>query len=197
MRHLRIGLDFDGVIANTPALRAAVANELFGKDLPSGCLLNKRYILEKKYLSIEEYAEMEAAIYVENSSWHPKLALMPGAKEGIRHLLNDGHDVCCITSRTPIAVELARIWIERQEIHVPIFSLGGREGKLHAVKKHGREVYIDDDLDYLKPMVGEIPHLFLYTWEYNKDTNPAPEIIRVGSWSDFLERIGSIYFHAT
>jgi len=191
MEIFRIGLDFDGVIANTPALKSIAAKETIGVDIPPEEMLAKN-VIEKNFLTMDEYHALQQEVYFEHPQWHEQLKPMPDAQKSIQHLLEDGHTLFCITSRTPEAVSLARQWIEREGIPIEIYDMSGHPSKTSVVKDLDVDVFIDDDPQYLEPMVGVVEHLFLFSWSYNQAYDEGERIKRTGSWSDILSRIKKI-----
>jgi uncharacterized protein len=188
MVKLSIGLDFDGVIANTPALKSVAAKEVIGKDVEPEEML-ARNVIEKNLMTMDEYHALQREVYFEHPQWHKHLHAMSGAPEGIKELQDLGHFITCITSRTPDAVSLARQWIEREGMNIDIYDMEGHPGKTSVAMELGLNVFIDDDPQYLEPMIGEIENLFLYSWVYNQDYDVGQNITRTGSWSDIMSRM--------
>jgi len=188
MEKLSIGLDFDGVIANTPALKSVAAKEVMGVDVPAEHMLAK-YVIDKELMTMDEYHALQQEVYFEHPEWHNHLHPMSGASEGIEELQKLGHTVVCITSRTPDAVGLARQWTEREGINIEIHDTDGHPGKISVAKELSLNVFIDDDPQYLEPMIGEIENLFLYSWIYNQEYDEGDDITRTGSWSDIMSRM--------
>jgi uncharacterized protein len=188
MVKLSIGLDFDGVIANTPALKSVAVKEIIGKVVKPEEML-ARNVIEKKLMTMDEYHVLQREVYFKHPQWHNYLHAMSGAIEGIEELQDLGHFVACITSRTPDAVSLARQWIEREGIEIEIHDMEGHPSKTSVAKELGLNVFIDDDPQYLEPMIGEIDNLFLYSWVYNKEYDEGENITRTGSWSDIMSRM--------
>jgi uncharacterized protein len=191
MEKLSIGLDFDGVIANTPALKSVAAKEVIGKDVEPEEML-ARNVIDKNLMTMDEYHALQREVFFENPQWHNFLHAMKGAPEGIKELQNFGHHVTCVTSRTPDAVSLARQWIEKEGMEIEIHDMEGHNGKMSVAKELGLNVFIDDDPQYLEPMVGQIDNLFLYSWVYNQDYDVGQNITRTGSWSDIMSRMRKI-----
>lgn len=47
--------------------------------------------------------------------------------------------------------------------------------------KIGLDLYVDDDFDKLEPLVGVVPHLFLFSWGYNAHEEVGTIAKRVAS----------------
>ena len=191
MRKLRIGLDFDGVIADTPLLKSQVARDVFEKEVNPAYMLAK-YILDNNILTPDEYHRLQQEIYFDHPEWHRTLKPMKEACESITALKSDGHEIVSITSRTPDAVRLAREWLQDEGFGIELYDMEGRSGKEEVAKELRIEVYIDDDPQFLTPMVGVVPHLFLFAWKYNENFDEGDCMTRTGSWSDIRARIKDI-----
>jgi len=188
MRKLRIGLDFDGVIANTPALKSVAAKEALGIDVDPAEMLAKN-VIEKNLMTIDEYHALQQEVYFEHPEWHRHLKPMPGALEVVNNLLQDKHTLFCITSRTTEAVSLAKQWLVREHIDVPLYDMSSHIDKTKVVEDLKANVFIDDDPQYLEPMIDVVEHLFLFSWTYNQEYDEGKRIKRTGSWSDILAKI--------
>ena len=180
---MKIGLDFDGVIVNSGKLKVEIARTHLAVDLPLS-KLNRRVAVTEGYLSEVEYKELKRLIYATR-----EIGLQVNPVEHAVHylslLLRDEHDVCVITSRTGVPLEIAKEWLYLRDVKVDIVGVGYNESKATATK--GVEMYLDDDLSKLLPLIGLIPHIFLFSWEYNKHLSTKNIAIRVSSWEEFYE----------
>jgi len=188
MEIFRIGLDFDGVVANTPLLKSIVAKEVFNLDVSPQDMLAS-YIIEKNLMNIDSYHQLQQEIYFEHPEWHKKLSALEGALKGIRTLQGDGHAVHCVTSRTPEAVSLAKQWVEENCVDIEVHDTEGHPDKNEVIMALSLDVFVDDDPQYLKPLIGLVPHLLLYSWKYNEGYDEEESITRTRSWSDILARV--------
>ena len=60
----------------------------------------------------------------------------------------------------------------------------------------GLDVYVDDDLDKLEPLVGIVPNRFLFSWGYNQHIDVPPSTAkRVDSWQQFYQEIRGLNSH--
>ena len=90
-----------------------------------------------------------------------------------------------------LEAQIAHEWLMLHKLMLPITSTGFGNSKAEACK--GLDVYVDDDLDKLEPLVGIVPHRFLFTWEYNTHTSFDPAIaVRVNSWEQFYTEIKKV-----
>jgi hypothetical protein len=108
----------------------------------------------------------------------------------VRQLQKKGHELQIVTSREPEACDIAREWMTIQKLQLELVGVGYGNSKADATT--GFDVYVDDDLDKLEPLVGIVPHLFLFSWGYNQHVNEYGIGERVSSWEELYRNIGLI-----
>lgn len=179
---MKIGLDFDGVISDCSELKSRMAKSLYGVDIPPG-KFKKEIVVGEKFLTLEQYRSLQKQIY-NTREIGLTMKEVPGAISGINTLLKQ-HEVVIITSRETEAADIAREWLMRRDVNIPILSVEYGADKIIA---RDCSVFIDDDMDKLLPLIGHVPNLFLFGWEYNQ-TDSHQEIKRIGSWEEFLQAV--------
>lgn len=188
MKKMKIGLDFDGVISNCGKLKADCAKRLYGIDIPPA-KFKKEIVVGEKHLTAEQYRELQKIVYGTR-----EVGFLMEPVDGVLHylprLVADGHTVFVVTSRNEIGIEIAREWSTRQGL-LQLDFVGVGYGNSKANAASGLDLYVDDDLDKLEPLVGVVPHLFLFTWPYNAHVNVGTIAKRVGSWKE-LYRITQV-----
>lgn len=189
---MRIGLDFDGAISNCGKLKSDAAKQLYGVDIPPGRFKRELVVGEGPgQLSLVQYRDLQTIIYADR-----KVGLLmepvDGALEYIPRLIADGHSVGVITSRKDSSLEVAREWSVMKGLKLDFVGLGYGESKAGAAA--GLDVYIDDDLDKLEPLVGVVPNRYLFSWEYNSHIEAGTIATRVSSWGEFYNCIRTINF---
>lgn len=183
---MRIGLDFDGVISDCGQLKSDAAKILYGMEIPPE-RFKTELVVGKGILTKEQYRHLQQQIY---GTRELGLLMKPvdGVLEYLPQLQQDGHDVLSVTSRYDQDADIAREWLLKQGLSLPIVAVGGGTSKAKACQ--GLDAYIDDDLDKLEPLVGIVSQLFLFSWGYNKHIDiPAGLAQRVDSWKNFYEKI--------
>ena len=86
MKKLAIGLDFDGVCANTPRKKVETAAQKFNIYVPMNeC--NKLGFL-KRGITEEQYSGLQAEVYSEYN-----LRPVQGCQTYVRKIIEDGHDI--------------------------------------------------------------------------------------------------------
>lgn len=171
---MKIAFDFDGVVADSQTLKPLVAKDMFRVNLPLEDCTNERVI--RHGLSLDDYLIVKEAIY------HGQYTINPveNAIFYLRTLVEQGYDPRIVTSRKEQTLDLAIGWFRSHSIDLPIKGVGYKGSKVEACK--GIDLYVDDDLEKLIPLIGEVPHLLLFSWPFNQD-DPIPNGIgRVRSW---------------
>lgn len=186
---MRIGLDFDGVISDCGTLKCLAAKTMYGVDIPSS-EFKKELVVGRGLLTQPQYRELQNAIY---GTWEygQRMEPVPGVIEGIAALKSAGHDVRVVTSREDVMLQIARDWAASRGLELPFEGVGHDKSK--AVAAAGLDVFIDDDLDKLQPLVGIVPHRFLFSWGYNDHIVEGDVARRVASWQEFLERVDELH----
>lgn len=179
---MKIGLDFDGVIADYAKTKAEVAKLLFGIDIrPEE---TKKEIAVPKHMTLLQFRAIQM---VANGIKEVAMStqFVPGAQHWINHLLRERHKLKVVTSRSGIARDLAELWLPWKEILV--IGVGHDVSKAEAAA--GCDVFVDDDLDKLEELVGVVPHRFLFTWKHNEGMETGEIAKRISSWKELHEQI--------
>ncbi|MBI4489777.1 MAG: hypothetical protein HY694_11880 [Deltaproteobacteria bacterium] len=185
---MKIGLDFDGVISDCGKLKSDCAKMLFGVDIPGG-QFKRDLVIGNGWLTEEQYQEITKAVYY-NREVGTLMEPVDGVVASVPKLFEAGHKVLVITSREEINLEIAREWIERHRLPLELVGVGLHNSKAQAAM--GLDVYVDDDLHKLRPLVGIVPNLFLFSWEYNHHFDEARVAIRVSCWKELYRKIGAL-----
>lgn len=185
---MKIGLDFDGVIINQGKLKADGAKKLYDVDIPPA-QFRRELVVGRGLLTVEQYRKLQENIY----GMFEGMELMEPVKDVLVYLpwlIVQGHAMLVITSRNEEGLCSAKEWSAQQGLLLDFVGVGQGNSKAEAAR--GLDVYIDDDLDKLEPLVGIVPHLFLFSWEYNKHVDVGSVARRVASWKKFYSIIQSL-----
>jgi len=186
---MRIGLDFDGVISDCGRLKSDGAKHLYGVEIPPE-RFKKELIVDSGILTLDEYKNLQKQIY---GTREIGLTMLPvdGVLELVPKLQQEGYDLRIVTSREEPASEIAREWMKSKGLDIHLVGIGGGVSKADACK--GLDVYIDDDLDKLEPLVDVVPHRYLFSWGYNQHIK-VPKSVgkRIESWQHFYEEVSSL-----
>ncbi len=185
---MKIGLDFDGVISDCGKLKSDAAKKLHGLNIPPE-KFKKEIVIGEGHLTAEQYHDLQKIIY---GTREVGFLMEPvvGMLESVPQLLALGHTLLIVTSRGEAELEIAREWSVKQGLALDFIGVG--YGVSKATACIGLDVYIDDDLDKLEPLVGIVPHRFLFSWGYNNHIDEGAIAKRISSWQEFCKTIGSL-----
>jgi uncharacterized HAD superfamily protein len=180
---IKIGLDFDEVIANSHVLKPKLAKEMFGVEI-SPEDYRREIVLPRGWLTSEQYEAVSREVFSGNHPIEP----VKDSLRYIRILLDQGYDLRVVTSRINKALQVSERWMEECELkEIPIVGVGYGVSKVKAC--HGLDVFVDDDVSKLLPLVGLVKHLLLFSCPQNvRDATPKG-IWRVGSWGEVYDYI--------
>lgn len=186
---MKIGLDFDGVVSDCGQLKSDGAKLIYGIDIPPE-KFKKELVVDTGILTADQYRHLQRQIYD-----NPKIGLtmlpVDGALEFVPRLQQEGHDLMVVTSRGESESWIAREWMRQKDLELKLVAVGGGVSKTEACR--GLDVYIDDDLDKLEPLVGVVPGRFLFSWGYNQHIEVSPAIAqRVRSWEHFYQEVSRL-----
>ncbi len=182
---MKIGLDFDGVISDRGKLKSDGAKKLYGVDIPPA-KFKKEIVVGEKHLTAEQYRELQKVIYGTREIGF-LMEPVDGALNYLPRLIADGHTVLIITSRGKVELEIAKEWSIRQGLQLDFVGVGYGNSKAEAAT--GLDLYVDDDLDKLEPLVNVVPHRFLFSWGYNTHIDVGTTARRIASWGELHRTI--------
>ena len=186
---MKLGFDYDGVVADSSQLKASLAMELYGLHIPPD-KFHFHILHEKGVLTTAQYAELTEMIYHRR----PVAARMVPVWNAIKYirllLLDVSHSVTVITSRDPEASLIAEEWTLSQHVRPKLVGVGPGNSKAEVLA--GFDVYVDDDVSKLASLVGVVRHLFLLSWPYNAHEDVSGIARRVASWDDLYEAIQAL-----
>ena len=127
---MKIYVDFDDCLCETGRFFAALAADLFGKNIPYE---DMRYFELQKSFSLTD-GQFEQLM---TEGHRPEVLLSieetPGASGTINGWIDSGHDVSIITGRPYSAYEPSREWLDRH---------GLERVRLYCLNKYGRDSFI-------------------------------------------------------
>jgi uncharacterized HAD superfamily protein len=184
---MNIGLDFDGVISNCGKLKYDCAKKLYNLEIPAR-QFTREGVVGGGLLSMEQYREFQRNIY--NTEIGFLMEPVIGMLEYLPKLIAEGHKVAVISWRDGDGLKIAREWLLLRGLTLDFFGVGYGNSKAKAVS--GSDVFVDDSLDKLKSLIGIVPHLFLFSWDYNKHLDTGTAIKRVSSWEELYHKIQTL-----
>jgi len=197
---MRIGVDFDGVIADRKNETIFFAKKYFGVDLNSSECTSW-----KANAKIGEGAY--GKILLKALEFGPNIVNFeptPHVGQALAYLMHQGHKVIVITTlSTPGSrIGWAKAFLHRHgipyshwtSITLPADEVGTRKREEYGVKKYqcerlGINTMIDDDIGNLKPLVESGRLLLLFDQPWNRDISVPKGVIRAFGWQDVLKKI--------
>lgn len=185
---MRIGLDFDGVISDCGTLKCEAAKKMYGVDIPME-RFKKELVVGAGILTLDQYHKLQEDIY---GTYEIGMTAVPveGVLAAVPKLLADGHEVRVITSRDGVMLDIARAWSEKHGLTLTFTGVGNGLSKAGAAV--GLDLFVDDDLDKLEPLVGVVPHRLLFSWPYNGHVEAGDVAKRVASWQEILAHVAQL-----
>lgn len=185
---MKIGLDFDGVIADVQTLKSEAAKELFDVNILAG-KFKKEILFKDKIISPLEYGRLQEEVFW-NQKWISEMRPINGALKYIQHLIDDGHEIIIITSRIGAALENAKLWAANNNLQLRFYGVGYGNPKTEFCK--GLDIFIDDDRDKLFPLKDVVKQSFLFDFYGQCKENMNNDGIKIiFSWKQFYEIINS------
>ncbi len=181
---MEIGLDYDGVIADPSKAKSEQAKKMYNVDISPDMF--KKELIVPKFLTKEQYRLVQKEVY-ENKDLGLSMPPVPAALDYLPRLLKELHMITVITSRYKDSSDVAQEWLIKNDLFVPVIGVPYPLPKTEACK--GLDIYVDDDLDKLEPLVGIVENRYLFSWPYNKHNNPGSIAKRVDSWQQLYFEI--------
>jgi uncharacterized HAD superfamily protein len=184
---MRIGLDFDGVIADTSSLKQEQAKLRYGVDIPTE-IFKEKLVVGRGILTLEQYRSLMRSV-CGTREIGLRMAPIGNSVDSLKSLQREGHDLLIITSREDSELEVARDWLAERGISIDFLSVGYGKDKVSAAE--GLGAYIDDDLNKLLPLLNRVPRLFLLNRDYNATDEAPSGIARIDGWDEFLRHLSN------
>ena len=192
---MRIGIDFDDVVADTLDALMRMHNEQFGSNLTRPDFIS--YHLEEVWGGTREEAVKKIDAFFTKDQ-RKEIEPMMGALAGIEALKKQGHELYIVTGRSEKDVAQTEQWIEHHladifaGVHYASFfdlEKNTPRKKLDICKELGIEIMIDDNLPTaLECAAGGIKAL-LFDQPWNPHDSLPPGITRVHTWEDVVKII--------
>ncbi len=181
-----IGLDFDGVIADCNVVKSIAAEKIYGEHISPRAFAMKEIA---EVLTDDQYRNLKRRIY-NTREFESAMRLICGAERTINALLAEGHVVRVITSRFDTSLTIARQFLLRHALPLQITGVGINTSKKEAAD--GLDVFIDDDVEKLEPLVTTVKHLYVFSYRDCDADEQNLRIRRVSSWEDIHNRIRAL-----
>ncbi|WP_066640220.1 5' nucleotidase, NT5C type [Desulfolucanica intricata] len=175
-----IGIDIDGVIANTQPVIIDELNQYFGKNYTIKDFINfdpvEKFNIDRQ--------ELYRFIMVREGKLINNSAPMPGSAAAINQLISD-YQIYIISARTPTYYEDTLNWLKKYKISFDHLVLLGDHDKRQACIDAGVQLFIEDNLNNALQISSCGIPVYLYDATYNQGNLP-PLVHRKFSWQEIL-----------
>ena len=183
MLKLRIGLDIDGVVADSFPVFLRELNKHYGKDVKE----LDNYDMTEIYGV--EWDEMSQFFHDNMEYLFTTPKPMTGAVEGIKHILESGHEIIYVTARAPGSEEIMTCkWFDDNNIYRDKTCFTGGLSKTFAVKENEIDIFVDDFMTNALEIASLGIPVLLMDSPYNQGKLPQG-VTRCYCWDEILCQI--------
>lgn len=183
---LKIGLDIDGVTADSFPVFLTELNKYYGKNVTEISNYNISKLYDVAWDDMEKF-------FTENIEYlflEPKP--MEGALENIQKWLQAEHEIIFITSRKPGVEEKVTLqWFNRYGIPKDKVVFTGGLSKTFAVQEFGIDIFVDDFLSNALEIAALGLPVLLFDAPYNQGKLPKG-VTRCCNWEEIKCRVDEL-----
>lgn len=175
---MNIGVDLDGVVIDSHAVKPLIAKEMFGVEISQeNC--TRENASKLGLLTVDQYNAVSKETYQQDKF---PMEEIHQACHYVNLLRTENHTIRAVTSRSDAdgALPRALFWLSARNLNLLVTGVGYGKPKIEACQ--GLDMFIDDDLDKLVPLAGQVPHLLLFSSPTNRQHEVPAGIRRVDSW---------------
>lgn len=187
---MKIGIDIDGVILDYERVLKTYGDLYDFIELKKDGIVNKHeHYLRNRY----NWTEEERMKFI--NKYFLKLSkqtnLIPGAKDVIRMLQNEGHELIVISARGGMIEEMKDVAIEKfNEEHISFNKYYWKQdNKLEAAQKEKIEYMIDDSYDVCKKLSENGIKSIYFRDKEMKKIEPSEYLTEVSNWGEIYRII--------
>ncbi len=191
---MRIGIDIDDVLADSLPHYLQAFNRRFGLAIglaDAAWRIFDRFPQISRQEADDFFSELVAA------GFFASRPLLPGAKEAVERLSEEGHRLFVVTGRAPQDEAVTRYWLNDVELLSQFEAIVhkardpvGRH-KSGAVSELQLELFIEDELAVATAVAETAIPVLLFDRPWNQGVLPG-NVARVRSWTDALSRIAEL-----
>lgn len=141
-----LAFDFDGVILDTQAIKAAMALKMFGVEVDGKLLESEIVKVGLTPLSLDQYRQLQAAVFSNNPEVLAQMRFIKGAREMLEVLSDEGYTLPIVTARLDDALVAAQWFMSEVSHPDPVVGVGYMKDKSETLNELGAKAYVDDDL---------------------------------------------------
>jgi uncharacterized HAD superfamily protein len=191
---MKIGIDIDDVLADSLPHYTRAFNQHFGLQID---LADAAWRIFDRFPRVSRQEAHDFFSGLIEAGFFSSRPLMPGAKEAVESLAEDGHRLFIITGRAPQDEAVTRSWLT----HVGLLSCF--EAVIHKAREPvGRhksgaaselqlDVFIEDELAVATAVAEAAIPVLLYDQPWNQGVLQR-NVCRVRSWAEALRQIAEL-----
>jgi uncharacterized HAD superfamily protein len=191
---MKIGIDIDDVLADSLPYYTRAFNQRFGLQID---LADAAWRILDRFPWIPRQEAHDFFSELIEAGFFSSRPLLPGAKEAVESLAEDGHRLFIITGRAPQDEAITRSWLT----HVGLLSRFetvvhkarepvGRH-KSGAASELQLDVFIEDELAVATAVAETAIPVLLFDHPWNQGLLPG-NVCRVRSWAEALTEIAHL-----
>ncbi|AVX20598.1 MULTISPECIES: hypothetical protein [Carboxydocella] len=183
---MNIGIDIDGVLADSVTQWLNVMNKYFGQNKKYEELYTYRF--EKVYNVTWE--EMDRFFRTNQEILLSNLSPIPNSVSAVKKLKIWGHKIYLVTARPRQYQHLTTKWLKEHQVEYDQLIMTDFQCKADYCQELQLKVFIDDSLDNAMAIASRGIKVFLYNAPYNQGHFPDNlQILRKNSWSEILTEV--------
>jgi uncharacterized HAD superfamily protein len=191
---MRIGIDIDDVLADSLPYYTRAFSRRFGLEID---LADAAWQVFDRFPGISRREALEFFSDLIEAGFFSSRPLLPGAREAVESLAQEGHRLFIITGRAPQDAAITRSWLD----HVGL--LRRFESVIHKARepvdrhKSGAaselrlDIFIEDELAVAAAIAEAAIPVLLFDRPWNQGALPG-NVRRVHSWTEALVRIADL-----
>ena len=182
---MKIGIDFDGTVADTSTAKSSYIESHFGLDVPP-CRCNRTECVP--LIGEAAYEEMGRVMYSRERTL--QIPPVPGSVPAIRELAERA-SLFVVTARASSQRSIVEDWLHRNELDDCFKDIFGAEpgrDKVSTCELHSIDILIDDDTRHLRE-VNQLPRRILFQSDGSRTMSDDTYQV-ASSWADLISVIG-------
>jgi len=181
----RIGIDIDGVIADSQTVIIRKLNQHFGKNYNLADFVNLRPV---KMFGLNR-KQLDKFIMTKELEIIQETVPIPGAVETLIRLI-ENHELHLVTARSPLYSGQTEAWLKKYGIPYSRIRLLGQHDKRGACLELGVDLFIEDNKKNALQIISCGIPVLLMNATYNQGTLPGM-VTRVFNWDEIKQYIES------
>jgi uncharacterized HAD superfamily protein len=191
---MKIGIDLDDVLADSLPHYLQAFSRRFGLTIG---LADAAWQISDRFPQIPRQEAHEFFTELIEAGFFSSRPLLPGAREAVERLAEDGHRLFIITGRAPRDEAITRSWLTRVRLLPRFDAVIHRAREPVGRHKSGTaselqlDLFIEDELAVATDVAKTAIQVLLYDHPWNQGVLPG-NVRRVRSWTEALRRIAEL-----